>query len=65
MDEMNVSSAKYYKLEGASENEGIIATVDGTETYVPIAEGNTTYKEIMRQVDAGTLTFEETVVFTP
>ena len=65
MDEMNVSSAKYYKLEGASENEGIIATVDGVEMYVPIAEGNTTYKEIMRQVDAGTLTFEETVVFIP
>ena len=59
MDEMNVSSAKYYKFEGASENLGIIATVDGTETYVPIAEGNTTYKEIMRQVDEGTLTIAD------
>ena len=62
---MNVSSAKYYKYEGTSENEGIMATVNGVEKIVPIAEGNTTYKEIMRQVDAGTLTFEETVVFTP
>ena len=65
MNEMNVSSAKYYKMEGASENEGIIATINGVEMHIPISTGNSEYVEIMRQVDAGTLTFEETVVFTP
>ena len=37
----------------------IKALKDGKEIYVPVAEDNTDYIQIMAQVDAGTLTIEE------
>ena len=37
----------------------IIATIDGRLCVVPIAPGNRHYDEIMRQVEAGTLTIDE------
>ena len=37
----------------------IKALRNGKEIFVPVAEDNTDYKQIMRQVDAGTLTIEE------
>jgi hypothetical protein len=37
----------------------IIATIDGTEMSVPLDPDNRHYAEIMRQVDAGTLTIAE------
>ncbi len=36
----------------------IKALRNGKEIFVPVAEDNTDYKQIMRQVDAGTLTIE-------
>ena len=55
---MNITSAQYtVNIEG--NNSGIQATIDGIEMFVPIAEGNRHYDEIMRQVDAGTLTIAE------
>ena len=59
MDEMNITSAKYIKDEKTNENSSIKATIDGQELFVPLAEGNRHYDEIMRQVEAGTLTIEE------
>ena len=56
---MNITSAKYYTVLGGSDNAGIIATIDGTEMHVPLDPDNRHYAEIMRQVDAGTLTIEE------
>ena len=58
MQKMNISSAKYTKDVISDEVCGIIAVIDGLTLSVPLAEGNRHYDEIMRQVDAGTLTIE-------
>ena len=56
--ELNITSAKYFNgIIG--EKESIKATIDGQDMYVPLDESNAHYKEILRQVDAGTLTIEE------
>ena len=59
MNEINITSAKYLKDEKTNENSSIKATIDGEEMFVPLAEGNRHYDEIMRQVEAGELTIEE------
>ena len=41
------------------ENKKIRATIDGVEMSVPLAVGNRHYDEIMRQVNAGTLTIAD------
>ena len=57
---MNITSAQYYTHPSdGGENTGIIAIIDGVERTVPLCEGNRHYDEIMRQVDAGTLTIAE------
>ena len=56
---MNITSAKYIKDEKTNENSSIKATIEGQESFVPLTEGNRHYDEIMRQVEAGTLTIEE------
>jgi hypothetical protein len=57
MNELNITSAKYWQnLNG--ENTSIVATINGQQWTVPMDEANTHYKEILRQVDAGTLTIE-------
>jgi hypothetical protein len=40
-------------------NTSIRATIDGQEMYVPLDPANRHYAEIMRQVDAGTLTIQD------
>lgn len=57
MNEINITSAQYMASENA--NIGIKATIDGTEMSVPLDLANRHYAEIMRQVDAGTLTIED------
>ena len=57
MNEMNITNAQYNQLDGT--NISINATIDGVEMSVPLCEGNRHYDEIMRQVDAGTLTIQE------
>ncbi len=56
---MNITSAQYINdpLSGEA-NVGILATIEGTEMTVPVDEGNRHYAEIMRQVEAGTLTIQ-------
>ena len=56
---MEITNAKYYKHEGENENFGIVATVDGEVCAIPLTVGNKHYDEIMRQVDAGTLTIAD------
>ena len=53
--EMNVTSAQYLK-DYTDTISCIEATIEGELMYVPIAEGNRHYDEIMRQVAEGTLT---------
>ena len=57
MDDMNITSAKY--LADDTGNIAIIATIDGSEWGVPMSEGNRHYAEILRQVEAGTLTIQD------
>ena len=37
----------------------VIATIDGEELFVPLDPSNRHYAEILRQVEAGTLTIQE------
>lgn len=55
---MNISNAKYIDADGEG-NDGIEATIDGVKLYVPLDPANRHYAEIMRQVDAGTLTIAD------
>jgi len=59
MNEMNITDATYFENPITSENISINATIDGVEMSVPLCEGNRHYDEIMRQVEAGTLTIQE------
>ena len=55
MDRMNITTAKYTD----SDNVVVKATIDGTETFVPLDPANRHYAEIMRQVEAGELTIAD------
>jgi hypothetical protein len=59
MDNMNITSAQYQADTLTGTNSSIQATIDGTEMSVPLDPANRHYAEIMRQVDAGTLTIAE------
>lgn len=56
---MNITSAQYTLNEEGTANEGIRATIDGKVMFLPIDPANRHYDEIMRQVEAGTLTIQE------
>ena len=58
---MEISNAKYHRnFMGETTNYGCIeATINGQIWFVPINEKNSDYQEIMRQVDAGTLTIAD------
>ena len=58
MDEMNITSAQYV-ADNDGNTCGIKAVIDGQEHHVPRASGNRHYDEIMRQVEAGTLTIAD------
>ena len=55
---MNITNAQYYNdLDG--NQDGIKATIDGAEMFVPLDPANRHYAEIMRQVADGTLTIAD------
>ena len=57
---MNITSAQYQNNELRGEtNVSIKATIDGVEMSVPLDPANRHYAEIMRQVEAGTLTITD------
>ena len=56
---MNITNAKYYNDLSGENQIGIYATIDGVKVAVPIEPANTDYAEIMRQVEAGTLTIAD------
>ena len=58
MEDMNITSAQYVSSEEQS-NGSIECIIDGKRYVVPLAAGNRHYDEIMRQVDAGTLTIAD------
>lgn len=56
---MNITSAQYNRDKINGGNASIQATIDGKEWSVPLDPENRHYAEILRQVDAGTLTIQD------
>ena len=55
---MEIINAQYVNdLDGNLIN--VRATIDGQELFVPLDPANRHYAEIMRQVEAGTLTIQD------
>ena len=54
---MVIENAKYIAIDG--ENSVVVATIDGVYLSVPLDPANRHYAEILKQVEAGTLTIEE------
>ena len=54
---MNITSAKYQVHDGVKTS--IKATIDGLPMTVPLETDNRHYAEILRQVEAGTLTIQD------
>jgi len=57
MNKMNITSAQYVDVRGEHSSVDII--VDGQKLSVPLDPANRHYAEIMRQVEAGTLTIQD------
>ena len=54
---MIIENAQYFSQD--NQNVSVNATIDGVEMSVPLDPANRHYAEIMRQVEAGTLTIQE------
>ena len=52
---MNITKAQYT----TTEKEIIKVTIDDTEMFVPLDPANRHYAEILKQVEAGTLTIKD------
>jgi len=59
MNEMNITSAQYNSYMGVQDDKTIVVVIDGETILVPAITGNRHYDEIMRQVEAGTLTIAD------
>ena len=57
MENMTITSAQYVQSDGVT--VAIKAIIDGTSWSVPLDPANRHYAEIMRQVEAGTLTIQD------
>ena len=55
---MNITSAQY-NADMDGNNSSVKATIDGQEMSVPLDPANRHYAEILRQVEAGTLTIAD------
>ena len=59
MEAMNITSAQYVDdPETAGTRDSIKAVIDGVTVFVAIDPANRHYAEILRQVEAGTLTID-------
>ena len=56
---MTITNAKYLVDFLSGTNDSIQATIDGQEMSVPLDPANRHYAEILKQVEAGTLTIQE------
>ena len=57
-NDMNITTAQYIaNMDG--NNASVKVTIDGQVMFVPLAPTNRHYAEILRQVEAGTLTIQE------
>ncbi|MDB2638717.1 hypothetical protein N9Y91_06895 [Alphaproteobacteria bacterium] len=58
MNEITITSAQYI-TDSDGVNNTVKATINGVEMWVGVDPANRHYAEIMRQVEAGTLTIQE------
>jgi hypothetical protein len=58
-NEINITNARYVVDPINDVNEAVIATIDGQEMSVPLDPANRHYAEILKQVEAGTLTIAD------
>jgi hypothetical protein len=56
---MNITTAQYVADLISGTNDTVKATIDGQELHVPIDPANRHYAEILKQVEAGTLTIAD------
>ena len=56
---MNITTAQYNADLISGNNSSVQATIDGQEMSVPLDPANRHYAEILKQVEAGTLTIAE------
>jgi len=54
---MIIENAQYFSQD--NQNVSVNATIDGVEMSVPLDPANRHYAEILRQVEAGTLTIAD------
>jgi hypothetical protein len=59
MENIIFESTKYLKNSEADEICGILTFIQGQEMSVPLDPANRHYAEILRQVEAGTLTIAD------
>lgn len=55
---INITVAQY-QVDMDGNNSSVQATIDGQEMSVPLDPANRHYAEILKQVEAGTLTIQE------
>jgi len=56
---MNITTAQYNADSISGNNSSVQATIDGQEVSVPLDPTNRHYAEILKQVEAGTLTIAD------
>jgi len=56
---ITITDAQYIKDEITGENDIIFCKLNGVESSVPLDVNNSDYAEILKQVDAGTLTIKD------
>jgi len=56
---MNITTAQYNADSISGNNSSVQATIDGQEMSVPLDPANRHYAEILKQVEAGTLTIAD------
>ena len=59
MNNMSITNAKYNKDNLTNANCSISCVADGEHVSVPLEPANRHYAEILRQVEAGTLTIAD------
>ena len=59
MNELIITSAKYYQNPMTGLNEIVKVVINGVTMDVPMEIGNTDYSEILRQVEIGQLTIAD------
>ena len=59
MDNMTITNAKYNTSRTTNKNCSINCVANGEPVSVPLAVGNRHYDEILKQVEAGTLTIAD------